>query len=99
MSLNYRLGALGFMAHPALTQESPHHASGNYALLDQIAALQWIQRNIRKFGGNPENVTIFGESGWRRNGVLFHRLATGSRIVRPQQSCRVVRAKAICRQN
>lgn len=62
VGLNYRLGALGFMAHPALTRESPHHASGNYALLDQIAALQWIQRNIRKFGGDPANVTIFGES-------------------------------------
>jgi para-nitrobenzyl esterase len=62
VSLNYRLGALGFMAHPALTAESPQHASGNYALLDQIAALKWIQRNIRNFGGNPANVTIFGES-------------------------------------
>jgi para-nitrobenzyl esterase len=62
VGLNYRLGALGFMAHPALTEESPHHSSGNYALLDQIAALQWIKRNIASFGGDPENVTIFGES-------------------------------------
>ena len=62
VSMNYRLGALGFLAHPALTAESPHHASGNYGILDQIAALQWIQRNIAKFGGDPANVTIFGES-------------------------------------
>jgi para-nitrobenzyl esterase len=62
VSLNYRLGLLGFMAHPALTAESPHHVSGNYGLLDQIAALQWVKRNIAKFGGDPENVTVFGVS-------------------------------------
>ncbi len=62
VSVNYRLGALGFMAHPALTAESPHHSSGNYGILDQIAALEWVQRNIAKFGGDPANVTIFGES-------------------------------------
>jgi len=62
VSINYRLGVLGFMAHPALTAESPHHSSGNYGLLDQIAALEWVKRNIAKFGGNPENVTIFGLS-------------------------------------
>ncbi len=60
--LNYRLGALGFLAHPGLTAESPRHASGNYGLLDQVAALQWVQRNIAAFGGDPGNVTIFGES-------------------------------------
>jgi para-nitrobenzyl esterase len=62
VSINYRFGALGFMAHPALTAESPHHASGNYGILDLIAALQWVHRNIAKFGGNPANVTIFGFS-------------------------------------
>lgn len=62
VGINYRLGALGFLAHPALTAESPHRASGNYALLDQIAALQWIHRNIAQFGGDPKNVTVFGES-------------------------------------
>jgi para-nitrobenzyl esterase len=62
VSINYRIGALGFLAHPTLTAESPHHASGNYGILDQIAALQWVQRNIAKFGGDPTNVTIFGES-------------------------------------
>jgi para-nitrobenzyl esterase len=67
VSTNYRLGALGFMAHPALTAESPHHASGNYGILDQIAALEWVQRNIAIFGGDPANVTIFGESAGGEN--------------------------------
>lgn len=62
VSVNYRLGALGFLAHPELTAESPHHASGNYALSDVLAALQWVQWNIDAFGGDPGNVTIFGES-------------------------------------
>lgn len=62
VNFNYRLGALGFMAHPALSAESPHHSSGNYGFLDQIAALQWVQRNIAAFGGDPANVTIVGQS-------------------------------------
>jgi para-nitrobenzyl esterase len=62
VTINYRLGALGVLAHPALTAESSYHGSGNYGLMDQQAALRWVQRNIRAFGGNPENVTIFGES-------------------------------------
>jgi para-nitrobenzyl esterase len=62
VSINYRVGAFGFLAHPALTQESPHKTSGNYGALDQIAALQWVRRNIAAFGGDPNNVTIFGES-------------------------------------
>jgi para-nitrobenzyl esterase len=62
VTLNYRLGAFGFLANPALAAESPHHASGNYGLLDQIAALRWVQRNIARFGGDPSRVTIFGES-------------------------------------
>ncbi|MGB7325995.1 MAG: carboxylesterase family protein [Rubripirellula sp.] len=62
VSINYRLGALGFMTHPALSAESPHGVSGNYAILDQIAALQWVRDNIERFGGDPDNVTIFGES-------------------------------------
>jgi para-nitrobenzyl esterase len=60
--VEYRLGILGFFAHPELTRESAHHASGNYATLDQIAALRWVRDNIGKFGGDPENVTIFGQS-------------------------------------
>jgi para-nitrobenzyl esterase len=62
VSFNYRLGSLGFLAHPELTKESPHGASGNYALMDTLAALQWVKQNIAAFGGNPANVTIFGES-------------------------------------
>jgi para-nitrobenzyl esterase len=63
ITVNYRLGALGFLAHPSLTAESPDHVSGNYGLMDQQFALRWVQRNIAAFGGDPRNVTIFGESG------------------------------------
>src|SRR5260370_760673 len=62
VTFGYRVGPFGFLAHPELTRESPHHTSGNYGLLDQIAALQWVQRNIRAFGGDPQRVTIFGQS-------------------------------------
>ena len=63
VSFNYRLGVLGFLAHPALGEENSEGLSGNYGFLDQIQALRWIQGNIRRFGGDPSNVTIFGESG------------------------------------
>ncbi len=62
VSVAYRLGALGFLALPALTNESPHHSSGDVGFLDQIAALQWIHRNIERLGGDPRNVTIAGQS-------------------------------------
>ena len=62
VSIQYRLGVFGFLSHPALTGESPDHASGNYALMDQVAALQWVRDNIARFGGDPDNVTIFGHS-------------------------------------
>ena len=62
VTLNYRLGVMGFFSHPELTAESPHHSSGNYGLLDQLAALNWVKQNIAQFGGDPENVTLFGES-------------------------------------
>ena len=62
ISVNYRLGVFGFFAHPELTKESPRHASGNYALFDQAAALQWVKQNIAAFGGDPQRVTIAGES-------------------------------------
>lgn len=62
VTINYRLGALGFLAHRLLSKESPHGVSGNYGLLDQIAALEWVRDNIASFGGDPGNVTIFGES-------------------------------------
>ncbi len=62
VTVNYRLGVFGFFSHPELTRESGHNASGNYGMLDQVAALRWVQDNIAAFGGNPRNVTIFGES-------------------------------------
>jgi para-nitrobenzyl esterase len=62
VTIAYRLGPLGFFAHPELTRESPHHSSGNYGLMDQIAALEWIQKNIAAFGGDPKNLTIAGQS-------------------------------------
>jgi len=62
VSMNYRLGVFGFLAHPELTKASAHGASGNYGLMDQIAALRWVKANIAAFGGDPGNVTIFGES-------------------------------------
>ncbi|HTM80952.1 carboxylesterase/lipase family protein [Asticcacaulis sp.] len=62
VTLQYRLGVFGFLSHPALTAESANHASGNYALMDQIKALQWLRDNIASFGGDPDNVTIFGHS-------------------------------------
>ena len=73
VSINYRLGRLGFFAFPALSQENPNEPKANYAYMDQIAALQWIQKNISEFGGDPNNVTIFGESA---GGVSVHSLLT-----------------------
>jgi carboxylesterase type B len=62
VTTNYRLGALGFFSHSELSAKSPYHSSGNYGLLDQIAALRWVYDNIAQFGGDPQNVTLFGES-------------------------------------
>jgi para-nitrobenzyl esterase len=62
VSINYRVGIFGFFAHPDLTKEAPYHASGNYGILDQVAALQWVHKNIASFGGDPSNVTIAGQS-------------------------------------
>ena len=62
VTVNYRLGRLGFLAHPGLSAEQPHRSSGNYGHLDQIAALRWIRDNIAAFGGDPRCVTIFGQS-------------------------------------
>ena len=79
VTINYRLGIFGFFAHPALTAESENHASGNYALLDQIAALKWVKKNIAAFGGDPGRVTIFGESAgsWAVNTLMASPLAKG----------------------
>jgi para-nitrobenzyl esterase len=79
VSVNYRLGALGFLAHSALAAEDPsHYATGNYGLLDQQAALKWVQSNIAAFGGDKSKVTLFGESAGGKS-VCLHLLSPGSR--------------------
>ena len=95
VTINYRLGVFGFLAHPDLTKESPHHASGNYGLMDQLFALRWVRENISAFGGDPNRVTIFGESAGATSigyllisplaGGLFQRaiLESPSRVLLP----------------
>jgi len=79
VTINYRLGPFGYFGHPELSRESDHDSSGNYGLLDQIAALKWVQRNIASFGGNPDCVTIFGESAgsWSVSYLMASPLAKG----------------------
>jgi para-nitrobenzyl esterase len=79
VTVNYRLGPFGYLAHPLLSAESEHGSSGNYGVLDQIAALQWVQDNIEAFGGDPDRVTIFGESAgaWSVNTLQASPLARG----------------------
>jgi para-nitrobenzyl esterase len=79
VTVNYRLGVFGFFADPELTKESDRNSSGNYGLLDQIAALEWVQKNIAAFGGDPKRVTIFGESAgsWSVNYLVATPLAHG----------------------
>ena len=79
VTVNYRLGPFGYLAHPRLSAESEHDSSGNYGVLDQIAALQWVQENIAAFGGDPGRVTIFGESAgsWSVNILQASPLAPG----------------------
>ncbi len=79
VTINYRLGIFGYFAHPELSKESDRNASGNYGFLDQIAALEWVQKNIDKFGGDPKNVTIFGESAgsWSVNVLAASPLTKG----------------------
>ncbi|HEY5349853.1 MAG TPA: carboxylesterase family protein, partial [Candidatus Lustribacter sp.] len=95
VTLNYRLNVFGFLAHPALTAESPEHTSGNYGLLDQVAALRWVQANAAAFGGNPHNVTIFGESAGaasvsalmtmpRANGLYVRAIMGSAPVFRPE---------------
>ncbi len=79
VTINYRLGVFGYMAHPALSEDDPNGVSGNYGTLDQIAALDWVQENISAYGGDPNNVTIFGESagGWSVTEMMASPLAAG----------------------
>jgi para-nitrobenzyl esterase len=76
VTLNYRLGSFGFFAHPELSRESGHSASGNYGFMDALAALDWVERNIEVFGGDPDNVTAFGESA---GGIMITALLTSPR--------------------
>jgi para-nitrobenzyl esterase len=71
VTINYRLSIFGFFAHPGLTSESAHKASGNYGLMDQIAALRWVHDNIAKFGGDPNNITVFGQSAGAQDTSLL----------------------------
>ena len=78
VTINYRLGLFGFLADPALTRESRHHASGDYGLMDQILALRWVRANIARFGGDPRNITVFGQSaGGTDTGLLMVSRARG----------------------
>ena len=86
VTINYRLNVFGFMAHPALSAESDHDASGNYGLMDMVAALEWVRDNISAFGGDPDRVTIFGESAgagavMSQSEGLFHRAIAESSYV------------------
>ena len=98
VTINYRLGVFGFLAHPELTAESGRGASGNYGLMDQLAALQWVHENVAAFGGDPGNVTIFGESAgsFAVSALVASPLARGlfhkadrreRRVLRPQRAC------------
>lgn len=83
VTINSRLGPFGFLAHPELDTESPNHVSGNYALLDQQAALRWVKTNIAAFGGDPERITIFGQSsGGKRR--LCHGIPAREGTVSPR---------------
>lgn len=84
VTVNYRLGRLGFLAHPALTAESPEHASGNYGFMDQQLALDWVRRNIARFGGDPKRVTIFGES---TGGLSVHSQLASPAPTRAPRAC------------
>jgi para-nitrobenzyl esterase len=106
VTVNSRLGPLGYMAHPALSAESGRGASGNYGTLDLIASLRWVKENIEAFGGNPDNVLIFGESGGGTKTLslltsplakgLFHKaiVESGSALITPERVTTLERAEA-----
>jgi para-nitrobenzyl esterase len=81
VSFNYRVGRFGFFAFPALSKQNPSEPHGNYTYMDQIAALQWVRRNIAAFGGDPKNVTLFGESAGGMSVLTADDLAHGTRAV------------------
>ncbi len=91
ITINYRLGAMGFLAHEKLAEEDPHGSTGNYGMLDQLKALEWVKNNIENFGGDPDNVTIFGESagGWSVCALVASPLAEGlfHRAIMESGSC------------
>lgn len=93
VTVNHRIGALGYLAHPALGAENSRGSSGNYGILDQIAALTWIQRNIQRFGGDPKRVTLFGNSSAALNGCvhiaspLSRGLFSGAILQSPIEGC------------
>jgi para-nitrobenzyl esterase len=107
VTVNSRLGPIGYMAHPALTAESKNNASGNYGTLDLIASLEWVQHNIAAFGGDPDRVTIFGESGGGTKVLscmssplaagLFHRaiVESGSGSISPERSTTLEEAESM----
>ena len=105
VTVNHRLGPIGLLALPALSKESPDGVSGNYLFLDLIASMQWVQKNIAGFGGDPENVTIFGESGGGAKADalmaspmaknLFHRAICQSGTNGPMQVTTLAEAEAI----
>lgn len=110
VTVNYRLGALGYMAHPALSEEDPGHpASGNYGLMDQVASLEWVRDNIAAFGGDPENVTVFGESAGSisvcialatpRAEGLFHRAIMQSGVCGGQAELAVAQEQGVTLSN
>jgi para-nitrobenzyl esterase len=100
VSMNYRMGRFGFFAHPALAEEEPDDPTGNYGYMDQLAALQWVHRNIAAFGGDPQKVTIFGESAGGGS-VMAHMVSPYHAVSSKARSCnrRVSRqhAKQSCR--
>ena len=89
VTYNYRLGTFGFFAHPDLVGESPHHTTGNYAMTDMLAALQWVQKNIAAFGGDPRKVTIDGESAGA--------IAVSAMVGSPEAKARPCQASCVSR--
>ena len=83
ITANYRLNIFGFFAHPLLTAESGHHACGNYGIMDQIQALRWIKENIGAFGGDPDNITLFGQSGVGRSTQAIGGIVPGRKQTTP----------------